>query len=452
MDESQPPLVPAAPAAPTPPGGPAPRRSLLARRSDVFYGWWVVAASAGIQMLNAALLGHAFGQYVVLLSNEFGWSKTAISAASSIREAESGVLGPVQGLLLSRFGPQRVCQAGIVVFALGFFLFSRVQTLPQFYGAFFVLAIGGSLSGYLTLTYAAVEWFERKRSTAIGLTAGGMAIGGLIVRITVVSLETFGWRETAVLSGIIMLLVGLPLTQVIRFRPAEMGLHPDGIDPATEAPLMPGQQRRGTATLYEFTLREAMATRAFWYIGFGHAASLFIVSAMNVHLISHLTTSLHYSLGYASTIVLPLPMLFLAGTLLGGPLGDRFDKRWLVVICMFMHASGILVLAFAQNVTMVLAFEVLHGLAWGFRGPQMAAIRADYFGRRSFATILGVSNMIIIIGTISGPVIAGYMYDRTGNYQIGFVILAVIAAAGSIFFVLGKAPLPPASAPHTERA
>ena len=171
-----------------------------------------------------------------------------------------------------------------------------------------------------------------------------------------------------------------------------------------------------------------------------------------MHLISHLTESLGYTLGYASTIVLPLPMLFMAGTLLGGPLGDRYDKRWLVVICMFMHATGILVLAYAQNVEMVLAFQVLHGLAWGFRGPQMAAIRADYFGRKSFATILGVSNLIIIIGTISGPVIAGYMYDRTGNYQIGFVILAAIAAAGSIFFVLGTPPPPPVTAPQPTSA
>jgi MFS family permease len=112
---------------------------------------------------------------------------------------------------------------------------------------------------------------------------------------------------------------------------------------------------------------------------------------------------------------------------------------------MFMHASGLLVLSYAQNVAMVVAFALLHGLAWGFRGPQMAAIRADYFGRKAFPTIMGVSNGIIIIGTISGPIIAGYVYDQTGEYRIGFNILAALAAAGSIFFILAKKPPPPAA-------
>jgi MFS family permease len=103
-----------------------------------------------------------------------------------------------------------------------------------------------------------------------------------------------------------------------------------------------------------------------------------------------------------------------------------------------------LLLAHATGLGMVLMFAVLHGLAWGWRGPQMAAIRADYFGRSSFGKILGVSNLLIIVGTIAGPLIAGYMYDRTGNYQLGFDILAAIAALGSIAFVLAKRPPPPA--------
>ncbi len=412
------------------------------RVTGVFYGWWIVAAGAGIQLLGGALLGQAFGAYVVLLREEFGWSKTVLSAASSLREAESGVMGPVQGWLLNRFGPRLVCQAGLVIFAGGFFIFSQVHGLLLFFAAFFVMSIGASLCGYLTITFTAVQWFERRRATAISLTTAGFAVGGIAVRLTVQSMESFGWRETAVLSGIILLVVGLPLAQIIRWQPADMGLGLDG-DPVPAADA--AGHRSPVESLSEpgtrdFTLREAVHTRAFWFVGLGHASALFIVSAMNVHLISHLKESLGYSLSFASTITLVLPLLFLVGTILGGPIGDRFSKRYLVVCCMFMHAGGLLLLAYAANVGMVLAFTVLHGLAWGLRGPQMAAIRADYFGRASFATILGVSNLIIIVGTISGPLIAGFMYDQTGNYRIGFDILAGLAAAGSIFFILATKP------------
>ncbi|MFN0148991.1 MAG: MFS transporter [Dehalococcoidia bacterium] len=414
-------------------------------RRRVFYGWWIVTAGAGIQLLAGALIGQAFGAYVVLLREEFGWSKTVLSAASSLREAESGVTGPLQGWLLNRLGPRLVMQIGLVIFAGGFFWFAFVDSLLAFFGAFFVISVGASLCGYLTITYAAVQWFERRRATAISLTTAGFAAGGIASRLTVQSMEQLGWRETAFLSGIILLVLGLPLAQLIRWRPADSGLLVDGDPPHAE--LSPGGMTRlELDASRDFTLREALHTRAFWFVSFGHASALFIVSAMNVHLLSHLKESLGYSLSFAATIALVLPLLFLTGTMIGGPVGDRFSKRWLVVGCMFGHASGLLLLAYASNVAMVLAFTVLHGLAWGLRGPQMAAIRADYFGRSSFATILGFSNMIIIIGTISGPIIAGFMYDQTGDYRLGFDILAGLAAAGSVFFIFATKPVRPARA------
>ena len=414
------------------------------RTGDIFYGWWIIVASAGIQLLNGALLGQAFGAYVVVLHQEFNWSKTVLSGASSLREMESGIVGPIQGWLLNRFGPRLICQIGLVIFAGGFIMFGRVQTIADFYIAFLVMSVGASMSGYLTLTYAAVQWFERRRATALSLMATGGAIGGVMVRLTVASMEQFGWRETTVFSAIITIAIGLPLSFLIRWRPADHGMYVDGIAPALDAsgqpievdPLAFGGTR-------DFTLREAMATRAFWFVGLGHGSALFVVSALNVHFISYLVESLGLSLGTATTISLTLPFMFLIGTLIGGPIGDRFSKRWVAVACMMAHAIAIIGIAYSGTVPIVLAFAVLHGLAWGIRGPQMAAIRADYFGRKNFGTILGVSNVLIIIGTISGPIIAGYVYDVTGSYRIGFVITAVLAAGGSLFFVMAPRPMHP---------
>lgn len=424
----------------------APRRRGPA---GLFYGWWVVVAGAGLQLLSAALLGSAFGSYVVLLREDFGWSKTTLSAASSLRELVSGGTGLAQASLIERLGPRRVCQLGVVVLALGFVLFSQVQSVATFFGAFLVMSIGASLCGYITVTYAAVQWFERRRATAIALTTSGFALGGVAVRLTVLLLEAIGWRQTALLSAAVVLVVGLALCPLIRWRPEQMGLEIDGGPGrarrrALETAAAPPERRD------DFTLREATRTRAFWFISFGHASALFVVSAMNVHLVSQLNEGMGYSLGYANTVLLGLPILLLVGTLAAGPLGDRLSKRAIAVVCMFMHAGGLLLLAHASNLAMVLGFEVLHGLAWGLRGPLMAALRADYFGRSEFGKILGASNAIIIVGTISGPLIAGAVYDMTGEYRVGFEILAALAAAGSVFFMLAARPEHKQSGPGTE--
>lgn len=417
------------------------------RLSGVFYGWWIVAAGGGLQLIQSALLGQAYGAYVVLLRDDFGWSKTALAAAASMREAESGLTGPFQGWLLDRFGPRRVAAIGVVTFAGGFMLFSQVTSLLTFYLAFFVIAVGASLAGWLTVTYTTVQWFERRRATAIALTTTGFAAGGMLVPLTALVLDAIGWRQTAFLSGLLVLLVGLPLTRLLHARPEHMGLNPDGASPGdrhvTEAGASSQPHVDATRERVDFTLGEALRTRAFWWISLGHASALFVVSAMGVHLVSHLIESQGYSLGQASTVVFLLTGLLLIGTVSGGVLGDRVNKRLLLVCCMAMHAAGLLVLSHAVNVWMVLAFVLLHGLAWGWRGPQMAAIRADYFGRASFGKILGVSNLVIIVGTIAGPVIAGLLYDQTGDYRLGFDILAVIAAAGSIFFILARPPATP---------
>lgn len=416
-------------------------------RTRVFYGWWVVTAAAGLQALQAALFGQAYGAYVPLLHAELGWSKTMLSAAASLREAESGVLGPIQGALLDRLGPRKVASAGLGILALGFVLFSGVQEPWQFFAAFFVMSVGATLCGFLTASFVAVQWFERRRATAIAIASAGFAVGGMCVPATAAALDAFGWRATALLSGALVALLGLPLAQVYRRQPRDLGLEPDGAPPPPRAtsrsPSSAPPQRPS------FTLGEALRTPAFWLIAFGHSAALLVVSSVGIHLVSHLHERLGYSLAEASRVVLALTFMFLVGNLTGGLLGDRVNRRALLVLCMGMHGVGLLTLSHAGNGWMVLAFVLVHGLAWGWRGPQMTAIRADYFGPAAFGTIMGVSNAVILTGTVLGPLVAGVLYDWTGDYRLGFDLLALVALAGSVFFLLARKPAPPVRAPSS---
>jgi sugar phosphate permease len=410
----------------------------------MFYGWWVVTAAVGIQALVAALFTQSYGAYVVLLREDFGWSKTTLSAGYSMLQAESGITGPIQGWLTERYGPRSVIRVGLIILSAGFVLLGTMQNLPMFFFAVFVLAVGVSLSGWLPLTTAVVNWFERKRATALGLMSTGVALGGLLVPLTVLGLESFGWRTMALATAVATLVIGLPLVQLVRGKPEDYGMEMDGGRPRLEAESADqtlGAVRGGpTMGGRDYALKEALRTRQFWLISLGHGSALLIVSAVIVHLVSHLRDGLGYSLTAAGWFVAMMTASQVVGTVGGGWLGDRFSKRWIATVCMFVHAGALLLLASASALWMVMAFAVMHGGAWGVRGPLMAAIRADYFGRTAFGTIMGVSQPIIMVGMVSGSIVAGVLADRTGSYEVGFTVLAALAALGSAFFIFAPAP------------
>lgn len=410
-------------------------------RGRIFYGWWIVGAGFGLEALIGALMFHAYGAYVVLLREEFGWSKTMLSAAFSMARAESGMLGPLQGWLTDRFGPSALIRVGMVIFGLGFMLFSQIHSPLAFFLAFFLIALGSSLGGYLPIGVAIVAWFRRRRALALSLSATGMAVGGLLTPLVVLALTRIGWRWTAFLSGVLILLVGVPIARIVRHRPEPYGYRPDGdAQPPDPAARGADGARTARAPDMDFTAREAVRTPAFWYISLGHGSALLVVSAVLVHMVVHVTERLGYSLGQAATVVALMTVMQVIGQVSGGWAGDHVSKRAIASGCMVAHALALLLLAWAAAFWMVVAFAGLHGLAWGMRGPLMSALRADYFGSAAFGTITGISSMIVMLGMMGGPLIAGILADRTGSYELGFGILAALAGVGSIFFVLARRP------------
>jgi len=393
----------------------------------------MVGAGASLQFLLAGLMSQSFGAYVAVLQAERGWSKTALSGAAALQQMESAILGPALGWIMDRFGPQDVIRTGIVIFGGGLMLLSRTDTLLEFYGAFLVIAVGASCCGLFPLNVALIHWFERWRARALSSMSLGLALGGISVPAVAWSLSTYGWRATAFASGLIAIALGLPLAMVIRRRPEDHGYTVDGLPPRNAA------TAAGSAG-GDFTAREALRTSAFWLLSLGHGFALFVVHAVSVHSISHMKQELGYTLEQASFVYTLLTVSQIGGVCLGWLIGDRYEKRLIAATCMLMHMSGLLLLTYAVNAPMVLAFAILHGAAWGLRGPFMQALRADYFGRRAIGTILGLSLMIVVVGQVGGPMIAGVFADATGSYRVGFTILALLAGLGSLFFVLAKKP------------
>ena len=372
-------------------------------RKKLFYGWWIVLAGFCLQMLQGALLFHGFGAYILPLQGEFGWKRAEISGVFSMVRAESGLLGPLLGWLISRFGPRCIMQVGMTLFGAGFWLLAEIDSLISLYLSFALIALGASLGGFMSISSTIANWFVRRRSIALGLMLAGMGMGGTLVPLLIHAIATLGWRATAQISGAVIVVLGLPLAQIMRWRPEDHGYAPDG---------------DGTAGS-----EEELA-----------------VGTVLTHQLPHMVEGLGMSQEAAAVNVALLVWVVMVGQLTGGYVGDRVNKRLVMFVCMWLHVGGLLVFALADSAWEARLFAVLHGTAWGVRGTLINAIRADYFGRVSYAAITGYATLIIMIGMTLGPLFAGFMYDWQGHYQTAFIVLAVLVGLGSGAFLAARKP------------
>src|SRR5258708_384609 len=327
-------------------------------RQRIFYGWKMVAAATGMQFLQAGLMMQAFGAYVAVLSDELGWRKAGVSGAAALHQMEVAILGPLLGWMLDRFGPRRFVRAGVVLFGIGLMLFSQVETLPTFYAAFVVIALGVGFCGFFPLNVAIIHWFERWRARAISSMSIGLAFGGIIVPLVAWSMEVWGWRSTAFASGVIVMAAGSWLASKIYNRPEDKG---EVIDGVTEG--RPSEQfisTREKSIVRDFPPREALRTPAFWLLSLGHGFALFVVQAVVVHAIAHLKEGLGYTVAQAALVITLVTVCQVGGVMIGWLIGDRYDKRLIAAACMLMHMSGLLLLTYPLNLAMVIGLPFPH--------------------------------------------------------------------------------------------
>ena len=416
----------------------------LAQPKRLFYGWWIVIAGLVSMTLSSGLFFNGFGFYFLPIQSQFGWSSTAMSGAVSLSRLESGLLGPLEGYLIQRHGPQRIMLVGFVVFALGFAFLSQANNIFIFYVAILVMALGSGLAGFAAVVASINNWFRRNRSKAFGISMLGLGLGGVIFSSLLAwSISAYGWPLTALASGGLLLVLGIPISRVVRFSPEPYGYLPDGDDPNEEAesPTDEKPRRRLEPPADEdFTWREALKTPAFWIISVCHALALVAISATGVHQVAYMEEDLGLSGASAALVVVVLSSVMMVCQPMGGFLGDRYSKRHIAALCLLGHGVAMVLLAMATGFGSLMVYAVVQGLAWGTRGPIITAMRGDYFGRKDFALINGYSQVIMMMGMIVGPLLAGFMADNY-SYSSGFLIISGMVGAGSILFLIMRKPI-----------
>ena len=415
-------------------------------RIRVFYGWWVVSASAAIIFLTGGTFYYGFSALVKPLQDQFGWSRALISGAFSLRTQSGGVASPIVGYLVDRVGSRRLLLTGTVLVGAGFIFLSRVESVWAFYAAVMVIAVGMSATGGPVAMTTAAHWFERQRGRAMALLTAGAGASGVMVVVLATLISAFGWREALLIIGIAQWAVCIPLALLVRHRPEEMGLLPDG-----EPPRPPAEVGRVTAPPEAdavadgplriqdsgMTVSQALRTRTFWLLALAMSLAGFGSTAIIVHQVVYVTEATGLSNEEAAVVAMLMPVVSLAGRLGFGWLADYREKRQVLAASYTLLGLGILLLAAAQEPWQLVFFLVVFSPGWGGSIAVQPAFQAESFGLRAFGAIQGLAFTVSTLGSVAGPIFAGWVHDSTDTYRHAFVVLALasLAAAPAILMV-----------------
>ena len=415
------------------------------RMQGMFRGWFMAGLGGLIMAVGTVPLWGGLPIWNPVLRNAFGWSAGQMSWAFAITQVEGGFLGPLEGILIDKLGPRRMVFIGLSIVGLGFVLFSQVRELWQFYLAFVLMSMGSSMGTWLPMMTLMNHWFIRHKTRAMSLVLEGFAVGGVLAPPVLAWAiggtdpnisERFGWSTSALFIGILTIALAFPLSRLVRDRPEEVGLKPDGDSPvpATASPddagVTPSEvEEEG------YTWQEAIRTTAFWLISFGHAFGSIVFVAVFVHMGLMLDDR-----GFSLPIISATVAIYTASSavffLVGGYLGDRFPMKLVCFWFSVVQSLSVVVLVLAHNNETLFLFAVLFGAGMGGRTPVTTAMRGLYFGRKAFAAIMGISIVPMNILLFIAPPFAGYMRDATGTYDMPFLIIAGVSMLGSCLFLL----------------
>ena len=402
------------------------------RKPKIFYGWWIVIGGGTVQFYTSAVFWRGFQAFVDPVLRSFtGWGSGAFATAMALQRAESSLFTPFVGSAINRFGPRAVLIFGIFVTGCGFILMSRMQELWHFYAAMLILGLGFSFGEFIVFVTTVVNWFVRRRARALATFMTFSAMGAVVLPLLVWSIELFGWRTIMLCVGIGFWVVGTPVVFLLRRRPEDYGMRPDGGDHPTSAPDNRSPPLVRQPREVSVGLRDAVRLRAFWQIAI--AVSIGELVAMTN--LFHLPTLLEYKIDLWLASIAAGSVAFgdVLGRITVGAIGDRFNIKILLAAALSFQTIGVASLALTHSTLLGISWGLIplplfvfcSGFGFGSSIPLRLSILAEYFGRRSYGTIVGVTSSISSVWVTSGLLFVGFMFELTDSYRPAYVVLTL---------------------------
>lgn len=399
----------------------------MAKRSVIFYGWFIVAA--GI-LIEAVGYGSRYSFSVIFpsLLKEFGWPRDTTALILSANMLFYGLTAPLAGALVDRIGPRKTMGFGIFLLILGLALSRFASASWHFYLSFGLLSgTGLCLTGAVPLTTIIRNWFEKYRGTALSLTYFGS--GGAYITYPAIAffIATLGWRNTFLLEAAALAVVFVPIVVfIIRYHPREKGLSRDGITETVSSNQVKIADRRVDRawTDIEWTLSKAVKTLRFWMLCLMAFALWGIVQQiLSAHHIAF-AEDMGYSEMYASS-VLSLFGIALSLGCLSGLISDRIGRETATVIATIIGISGIVALLFIRDASqpwMLYYYAIATAFGIGMTFPLIGAAVTDVFQGPKAGALIGFVWFSFAVGGTIGPWLGGWIFETTGSYTPAFFV------------------------------
>jgi MFS family permease len=395
-------------------------------RLPFFYGWVVVAATF-VTMAIGVNARTAFSLFFPPILSEFGWERGVTAGAFSFGFVVSGVVSPLIGTLMDRAGPRAVMELGVALMAGGLLLAPLTREPWHLYVTIGVMVGAGSVClGYSGQSQFLPNWFIRRRGLAMGIAFAGVGIGSVTLLPWVqLMIEQGGWRTACTAIGIVLLVVLVPINLLLRKRPEDIGLRPDG-DAAPSAssvkPVSNVVDPVWAAT--DWTLNRALRTARFWWIALGFFCGMYAWYAVQVHQTQFLL-DIGFSPGVAVWALGIVSLLGIPGQIMLGHLSDRIGREaiWAISCAGFAICFAALI---ALNYQPSLLLIYLMVLAQGMLGygltSVLGAVVLEIFQGPKFGSIFGCTMLAGLAGGAAGPLVTGFLHDVTQSYTIAFAI------------------------------
>jgi len=442
-------------------------RRRLARSLPFYYGWVIVADTVTVSLTARTVMAVAtLSVFVVPMTEELGWSRGLFSGAVSLGGLCAVAISPLVGLWVDRYGTGVLLAGSSLltgVFALGLALISAPW-------AFYSLYIPGRMiftgSLELALPTAISTWFIRRRPLGLAVDAVAKGTGLAIIPLAAqLIIGEWGWRTAWTSLGILSLAVAVfPSLVLMARRPEDMGLEADPVhrttprgeeaeeaveeaardvpDSAADAPV---KADLGPTPEANFTVGQALRTRAFWLLAIFTAAGFMVQGGVSLHQVAHyINQGIPGPLAALSTGAYAGAQI--AGGLLWGFLGRRVPVRFLLSFAALLVGVAVLSTIVSSTLPAMLASAALVGLGVGGLHLLVRLAWADYYGRKHLGIIRGLTLSAQIGGQAMGPILAGFLFDATNSYQVPFLVFAIAVWSGGLLVLAAIPPQMPAAA------